>query len=142
MSIKPLNKFPLFPMNYEESSIFIALSLVEQRGPDQELRDMIDNDPISRIIKQRLDAIGREINYSCQTLISFMSKGNPGNAIMYAHAVHMNTMHAGELTVESFAHAFATGLASEDSLSMCWNAQKSENGGNLVDVRETWERAE
>lgn len=144
-SFKTLDQFPTVGCSEAQAQLLMMLTFgeLDARGGqvDEELMVAVKNDPICKIITHRVEVLGEgKLSPHLTALISYLAQGNPGHAIMLAHAVHMATPKDVESNLERFVHLFPDGFPSPESLSSCWANQKSGTGGNLIDLQQEWVR--
>lgn len=145
MKFKPLNEYDQVPMTDEQSNIFFKLTVVEQAAKaagesDPDVIATTEADFACKVVKKRFEVFGGKISPELLILISYLSGGNPGRALMYGHAAHMRTPVDGITDIEAFAHAFPIGFPSEEEFGKAWDASK-QGAMNGVDDINQWSRA-
>lgn len=133
---KPLNQYPQTALSEEQSQVLLMLLMTKD---DPGLQRAAEGDQICKIIAKRVELANGSIEPQLQVLISVLSEGNPGKAIMMAHAMHMATPIGEASTVSSFCEVFPMGIPNDDVWGEAWDGQKGEIG-NLVDNTASWER--
>jgi hypothetical protein len=136
------------PMSKEDSEIFIRLTLMEQEqgsgendGPPDMLK-VLSEDFACKVVKGRLGLAKVTVSPYAMMWVSIMSKGSPGNAVLWAYTLcHMaekaNKTH---VVFGDMAYAFPFGFPIEDSMRECWEAQKQAGAplSNAMDATENW----
>lgn len=132
--LKPLNKYPLCPMNDDLSRLLLVLLMAK---PAQ--IDSMENDVsaafLYRVIAKRVEALGLRVETSVMIFIMFASSG-PGDAVMFIHSLWVRAQENPEveITLEDFCKMYAEGFPNKASMSEAWEAQKSSDGHNLLDT--------
>lgn len=134
-------------MSEDLSMTFVRLSITEsQAEKDPSILAVIsqrmkENPTQSQMVmRARMNAAlpDRSWNALFLLLLEALSEGSPGRLVMWsAYAVAM-VRNRKATTVEGMAFQFPHGFPTDAALSKIWDAQKSENGGNLIDQPEFW----
>ncbi len=97
----------------------------------------------SQVFFGRLEFSHTPVSMAVGAFLSYLSKGSPGNAVMWAYA--MNRLYKEKrqtINMSLLADAFPWGFPSEDEQIRLWRAQKGEMHNsecdNMVDQAETW----
>ena len=136
MTIKSLIGSASRPMTEDESMVFLnammsdAMNVVFDEAFAEELGFS------GKVLERRLTVCSTaKITRGLALLLVVMSKGNPGNLVMWAYTMHCIAKGKDQiLTISDFAEFFPIGVPSEEGLSATWDAQKDPiKGGNLID---------
>lgn len=131
--MKPINEYPTQPMDESTTQVFFGM-LLSARGKDEQLEEAIAGDFISKVITARLPWAGApSFTPQLTAFISVLAEGNPGRALMLAHACVMNNVTC----ILGLADLFPMGFPTEESYNTCWDAQK-QDGVNGVDIQSNW----
>lgn len=132
--IKPLNKYPLRPMNEDLSRLLIVLLMAKQSQIES-----MENDVCAvflyRVIVKRVEALGLRVETAVMLFIMFASS-SPGDAVMFIHSLWLRAQEVGpevEITLADFCKMYAEGFPDRASMAEAWDAQKTPDGYNLLD---------
>jgi hypothetical protein len=138
------------PMSKEDSKSFMQLYMMELRR-DTTVDELLVLDdtvareigPLCQIFHARLATCspGTHVSALLAAWLCHLSKGSPGNAIMWAYAMHRMAINFPEgslLNMSRWTQAFPMGVPSEDGYSRVWGAQKGAKGHNRLDDPLVW----
>lgn len=139
MVIKPVSEQQQYPLN--ENQAMALMGLMMNCGPEAtaNLQAVIERDPMSQLIQRRGAFHGMQVTAGLTAYLVLVSEGIPGRAVQLLHALAVNTRESEVVDIGHFCHIFHTGLPNEAGFLAAWDAQKDEQGKNLLDTT-VWER--
>jgi len=145
-----IKALPKYPMVQELQQTFMSLSLFEaayKTGDASAVslgHNMLEMDPICQILVGRLKPVLPDEwmpNPAPIILVSALSKGSPGTAILYLTVLFdlALKLKAKATITDLVATYFSLGFPSEAGLSNVWQGQKCDDTpSNSVDREEAW----
>lgn len=124
-------------MSQDDSIIMMMLLSVPTAAFEEMDVELAQDEPLYRILIERLDLIDRSFEPTLTLWVMHLSKGNIGQAIMLAHAITAKAEHK-HLTMSNFCTDICPwGLPTQDALDTAWYAQKLD-GINAIDNPQLW----
>lgn len=143
MNLKPIRNLvdaAVRPMTEDESTIMLN-SMLSPRGM------MPFDDTASKelgfsgqVLFKRLESYSStKLTLGLAVMIVIMSKGNPGQLVMWAYTMHCIDPHEDRpLTINDFAEKFPHGVPSDIGFAQIWDDQKGDKNENLIDQIAYW----
>lgn len=126
--MKTLRDYETRPMDQGESEMLMRLMMIPEIPKDEVLAI-----PMCKLVNQRLPE-GFEVDGKLLLLVGDLTKGSPGNGVMWAFTLYKNNLK----DINEFVDAFPNGFPTDEAYHECWLNQK-DGGTNLLDKRSTWE---
>lgn len=123
-----LRDYETRPMTSDESEFLMNLMMITTEIPMGEILAI----PMCNLINQRLPE-GFEVDGKLLLLVGDLTKGSPGNGVMWAFTLYKNNVK----NVDEFVNIFPYGFPTDEAYHECWNNQKY-GGTNILDRPETW----
>lgn len=119
------------PMSEKLSGVFINMLMSEGQNIDI---PEIKGQSIYQMIDKRSEYLGLEISEPAKIFLMFLSKGSPGNAVMYLSALGAKNT---KVDMNVVADLFPMGFVPKNDLDKLWDAQKGhvnqQSGDNCLD---------
>lgn len=129
---------PTEPMSKELSRAYLTFYMMEVAGHETaDLQDQLEDDPLYRMLSNRLQVLGVvDTPVTTIALLMYLSKGSPGNAVIYCNLVaHIRLTKGIPVNITVLTEFFGLGFLSDQSLSKAWDAQKSPSRShNMLDL--------
>ena len=126
--MKTLRDYETRPMTNDESELLIRLMMIP-RIPKSEVLEI----SMCNLINKRLPE-GFEVDGKLLLLVGDLTKGSPGNGVMWAFTLYKNNVK----NVDELVNVFPNGFPTDEAYHACWKNQK-DGGTNILDRPETWE---
>lgn len=130
------------PMTVEQSRMLITVLAFETDRPEKVFgyEDAKTAGPITQILWWRIDPCKIKLHLGLAMWLATLSKGNPGNAVMWAWALRemqIRKNYGSPITTKDWVDFFPMGVPTQEGLSTTWDAQK-RSGGNVLDNADSW----
>lgn len=126
------------PMIKDDTQLMVMLLSVPTTAYEEMDVELIRDEPLYRILVERLALIDRSFEPTLILWVMHLSKGNIGQAIMLAHAITAKMPELKDLTMSNFCTDICPwGLPTQDALDAAWYAQKL-GGVNAIDNPQLW----
>ena len=124
-------------MDKDTSEAFIQCSLgIPPNVSMQEIAEHPAATSSVKIIVGRGAAIGLEMNAQATVFMSVLCKGRPGTMVMWVNALRSWQIRNNNQRIDMNVlgmQLFPNGFPTENALQAAWEAQKTEDGFNLLD---------
>lgn len=140
LAIKPLNLYPVVPMEKDTQQIMLAL-LTNPDMADLFYADVKDTFPV-KVCEKRCEVLDIKIDKATLVFVSTALSHTPAEVVMYLHAIYQDMVKRGSelFTFSDLCFLFPAGFPAKDVMSIAWDAQKGDSrnlpGGNLIDSAE------
>ena len=125
-------------MSKDDTQLMMMLLSVPTAAFEEMDVELARDEPLYRILIERLDLIDRSFEPTLTLWVMHLSKGNIGQAIMLAHAISAKAPEHKHLTMSNFCSEICQwGLPTQDALDTAWSAQKLD-GINAIDNPQLW----
>lgn len=128
------------------TDIFIERHSVEslRENPNGDVPEEITHSFMFKMVSKRAAFHGMLMTPTLIGMVTVLSEGNPGNAVMLLHAIHRNCVELDRTTPEIFTALHLMRMLNgkfptNAGLHAIWESQKHpENGANLLDNHDNW----
>lgn len=135
----------LRPMTKEETTAFVRVNFMPSELVTPKNFDSVpwSQEPIIRVIMGRLEnscVADTVVDSRLPLWLAFLSSGVPGNAVTWAYDLRLSMEDSPvPFSLNLWAHRYATGVPSEETLSAFWASQKTRLAGlNWLDQTASW----
>lgn len=108
---------------------FTVLTLWEGEAPPEDVL----SDPMFRLVDLRATALGLTFSSTVVTWLAVIAE-SPGEAVMYLSVLGFRFGKEHLVTMDDVVATFPLGFLSREALSKMWDAQKTDEGQNGLDL--------
>ena len=134
----------LSTLSNNEAVVLFTLTVMEEQGIKDHVKERFNLDPGYNIIRSRLEALGFSASPCLIAFLSFISNGIPGRMVMWSYTLAcLNSELNKTVTMSEWLGYFCDGIPTDAAYNSVWESQKikrktDSSPDNAYDVAEYW----
>src|SRR5262245_56794777 len=114
------------PMSREMTELFLKATMLDMQKPEPFTEKVAaEMGWLGKILYSRLQAYGGECTVAVAVIVGMLSKGSPGNVVMYAFTLaRISKLTEKIVDTKELSLRFPWGFPTEEGLLEIWDAQK------------------